>query len=53
MRFNTSQEHGRRGHRLVDVVVRDKFLTRLLYSYRRQHAVRDHSEYIMVSNTIT
>lgn len=42
------QEHGRCGRRLVDVTVRDKFLKKLLYSYRQQHVVRDHSEYLLV-----
>lgn len=43
------QEHGRRGRRLVDVAVRDKFLTDLLYSFRRQHVIRDQTQYLMVN----
>ncbi|CAM9875835.1 unnamed protein product, partial [Hapterophycus canaliculatus] len=41
------REHGRRGRRLVDVAVRDRFLRDLLYSFRRQHITRDHSEYLL------
>lgn len=43
------QEHGRRGRRLVDVSVRDRVLRDMLYSYRRQHIIRDQTEYFMVS----
>ncbi|CAM9538403.1 unnamed protein product [Ectocarpus sp. 12 AP-2014] len=41
------REHGRRGRRLVDTAVRDKFLRDLLYSHRRQHIIRDQREYLM------
>ncbi|CAN0108495.1 unnamed protein product, partial [Ectocarpus fasciculatus] len=41
------REHGRRGRRLVDIAVRDRFLRDLLYSHRRQHIIRDQREYLM------
>ena len=46
--FCNRQDHGRRGRRLVDEAVRDRFLKDLLNSYRRQHIIRDQSEYMMV-----
>lgn len=50
--FVSAKEHGRRGRRLVDVAVRDRFLRDLLYSFRRQHITRDHSEYLLVSQEL-
>ncbi|CAM9720883.1 unnamed protein product, partial [Laminaria digitata] len=44
---NILRDHGRRGRRLVDEAVRDRFLKDLLNSYRRQHIIRDQSEYMM------
>lgn len=52
VRLFAFQEHGRRGRRLVAVTVRDRFLRDLLYSYRRQHIIRDHTEYLYVSEDL-